>query len=193
LFEIVVVNPKEAGGWLEEKVMGPARAVLVEHIRKHDPEDRFRIYCPVAAHGTDIYVHAKIMIVDDRILRIGSANLNNRSMGLDSECDLALCADCIDDESVNQTIARLRSDLLAEHLGVGQEIVEAWIARTGSLLQTIEGLRGDGRTLKPYELPDFTEAERKLAESQLLDPESADNGFEPQSRPGLLTRLGRRR
>jgi phospholipase D1/2 len=191
--EIVVINPKAAGGWLEEKVMGPARAVLVEHIGKHDPTGRFRIYCPVAAHGTDIYVHAKIMIVDDRILRIGSANLNNRSMGLDSECDLALCADCCDDERVNETIASLRADLLAEHLGVDQDIVEAWIARTGSLIETIEGLRGDGRTLKPYEIPDFTEAERKLAESQLLDPESADNGFEPQSRPGLLTRLGRRK
>ena len=31
--------------------------------------------------GADIYVHAKIMIVDDRILRVGSANMNNRSLG----------------------------------------------------------------------------------------------------------------
>jgi phosphatidylserine/phosphatidylglycerophosphate/cardiolipin synthase-like enzyme len=29
-------------------------------------------------------VHAKVMVVDDRLLRVGSANLNNRSMGLDS-------------------------------------------------------------------------------------------------------------
>ena len=35
-------------------------------------------------------VHSKVMIVDDRLLRIGSANLNNRSMGTDTECDLAI-------------------------------------------------------------------------------------------------------
>lgn len=191
--EMVVVNPKAAGGWLEEKVMGPARAVLVEHIGKHDPDRRFRIYCPVTAGGEDIYVHAKIMIVDDRIVRIGSANLNNRSMGLDSECDLALCADCSDDETVKETIAALRSDLLAEHLGVGQSDVEAWIARTGSLIETIEALRSESRSLRPYEIPEFTDLERQMAESQLLDPESAGDGYEPQARPGLLSRLRRRR
>ena len=35
-------------------------------------------------------VHSKVMIVDDTLLRVGSANLNNRSMGTDTECDLAL-------------------------------------------------------------------------------------------------------
>ena len=44
------------------------------------------------AGGKAIYVHAKIMIVDDTILRIGSANFNNRSLGLDSECDVFI--DC---------------------------------------------------------------------------------------------------
>jgi phosphatidylserine/phosphatidylglycerophosphate/cardiolipin synthase-like enzyme len=30
------------------------------------------------------------MVVDDEWLRIGSANINNRSMGVDTECDLAI-------------------------------------------------------------------------------------------------------
>ena len=34
-----------------------------------------------------------------------------------------------------------------------------------------------------------TAAERKLAESQALDPESAGETFEPLARPGLLARL----
>ena len=38
-------------------------------------------------------VHAKVMIVDDRSARVGSANLSNRSMGLDTECDLVLDAE----------------------------------------------------------------------------------------------------
>ena len=37
-------------------------------------------------------VHSKVMIVDDRLLHIGSANLNNRSMGTDTECDIAIAA-----------------------------------------------------------------------------------------------------
>ena len=36
-----------------------------------------------------VMVHSKVMIVDDGFLRIGSANINNRSMGADTECDLA--------------------------------------------------------------------------------------------------------
>ena len=34
-------------------------------------------------------IHSKVMVVDDRLLRIGSANINNRSMGTDTECDLS--------------------------------------------------------------------------------------------------------
>ncbi|HEY0275012.1 MAG TPA: phospholipase D-like domain-containing protein [Paenirhodobacter sp.] len=35
-------------------------------------------------------MHAKVMIVDDRVLRVGSSNFNNRSLRLDSECDVIL-------------------------------------------------------------------------------------------------------
>ena len=37
-----------------------------------------------------ITVHAKIMVVDNALARIGSANLSRRSMGLDSECDVVV-------------------------------------------------------------------------------------------------------
>ena len=40
--------------------------------------------------GAPIYVHSKVLVVDDRLLRIGSSNINNRSMGFDSECDVAI-------------------------------------------------------------------------------------------------------
>ncbi|NIS17469.1 MAG: phospholipase, partial [candidate division Zixibacteria bacterium] len=39
---------------------------------------------------TSVYMHSKLMIVDDRLAIMGSANLSNRSMGLDSECCLAI-------------------------------------------------------------------------------------------------------
>jgi hypothetical protein len=52
------------------------------------------------AHGqTDkmIYVHTKILLIDDRYVAIGSANLNKRSMTSDSELQIAV----IDDETVD--------------------------------------------------------------------------------------------
>ena len=77
-------------------------------------------------------MHAKLTIVDDRVLRIGSANLNNRSMGLDSECDVFIDADREGNGHAAQTITKLRHSLLAEHLGVAEEdmadlLATAWL------------------------------------------------------------------
>ncbi len=91
-FEFVLVNPVRADGWLEQVAMDATRVRLGEVIGNSDPDDRFRIYTPVTKGGDDIYVHAKVLIVDDELLKVGSANMNNRSLGLDSECDLALDA-----------------------------------------------------------------------------------------------------
>ncbi len=59
-------------------------------------------------------VHSKVMIVDDRLLRVGSANVNNRSMGTDTECDLG--AEAVNDRQLAQ-IASVRNRLLADHCG----------------------------------------------------------------------------
>jgi phosphatidylserine/phosphatidylglycerophosphate/cardiolipin synthase-like enzyme len=188
--EIVVVNPRSADGWLEDAVMSGARAELVDVVRKCDRHGRFRLYHPVTEERADIYVHSKITVVDDRMLRVGSANFNNRSMGLDSECDLLIDAGLPGNEGADQVIAALRADLLAEHLGVSVDTIDAKLAETGSLIRTIEAFSGSqGRGLEQYIRDEPTQAERALAESQALDPESAGKTFEPIARPGLLARL----
>jgi phosphatidylserine/phosphatidylglycerophosphate/cardiolipin synthase-like enzyme len=188
--EFVLVQPKSSDGWLQEEVMGSARSELIAALASHDRFKRFRLFTPVNQAGEDIYVHAKVMIVDDRVLRVGSANLNNRSMGLDSECDLVIDAGEAGNEGTAAQIAAIRSDLIAEHLGVGVDAVERALARTGSLLAVVEELRGPGRSLRPFEPPPTNAVERQLADSELLDPESAEGLFEPAARPGLLARLG---
>lgn len=95
--------------------------------------------------GADIYVHAKVMVVDDLVLRVGSSNFNNRSMRLDTECDVILSADEPGNEHLAEKIAALRDDLLAEHLGVTAADVAATLKETGSLIATVEALRGPGR------------------------------------------------
>lgn len=176
--EIVVVNPKSALGWLEEEAMGPARAVILNHLRRCDRYGRFRIYTPVTEKSDDIYVHAKVMIVDNRLLRVGSSNVNNRSMGLDTECDLAIEveADQSDAASVSRTIAEVRNRLLSEHLGVTESRLAEMLAHQGgSLIGAIESLRREhGRSLVPFEPPPFSEVELALAEARVLDPDSPE-------------------
>jgi phospholipase D1/2 len=189
--EFVVVNPKTGFGWLDESVMGPARAELVKALERKDRYGRFQIYTPVTEGGKDIYVHAKIMIADDLVLKVGSANLNNRSMGLDSECDVLIDARLPANKGARESIARLRCDLIAEHLGVEPAEVAACFKKTGSLIATIERLRGGGRTLMPFQPPEFGAALTAVAKKELLDPESPDQPFEPLAGNRLLARLKR--
>lgn len=189
--EIVVVNPETADGWLEEEVMGAARAALVDVLHKADRLDRFRIYHPVTEEGHAIYVHAKVLIMDDCLLRVGSSNLNNRSLGFDTECDLSVHAAGSEKAgSIRRRIVELRNDLLAEHLGTSPDtFAETVEAEGGSLIAAIESLRGAGRTLVPFEPPDYSDAEKEFFEGNgLLDPERPSKAWRPFSLEGLLGR-----
>lgn len=174
--EVVVINPHSAQGWLEEKAMGSARARLLKLVEQADIYNRFRLYTPVASAGTAIYVHAKIVIMDDTLLRVGSSNLNNRSLGFDTECDLSVEAvpGMAGEDAIRIKIAGFRSSLLAEHLSVApQTVAQAVHAENGSLIGAIEALRGTGRSLVPFEPPDFgVIGDGILRENDLLDPES---------------------
>jgi phosphatidylserine/phosphatidylglycerophosphate/cardiolipin synthase-like enzyme len=175
---------------LEDEVMSSARGELMEFVRECDRHNRFRIFYPVTERRQNIYVHSKITIVDDRLLRVGSANLNNRSMGLDSECDLMIDASTPGNAGAEGSIAMLRVDLMAEHLGCSADTIAAKFAETNSLIRTVEsfsGSEGRGLVLFVPEKPDALG--QKLANNQTLDPESAGERFEPLARPGLLANL----
>lgn len=150
--EICLILPGDSGGWLEENVMGAALAGALADLRRADRHGRLGVYCPVAEDGeTLITVHSKLMIVDGAFLRIGSSNLNNRSMGLDTECDVALEADQGPaGEKTRRAMTTLRDRLAAEHLGVSREKFAREVAGS-SLLAAIEKLRGKGRSLQVHE------------------------------------------
>jgi phosphatidylserine/phosphatidylglycerophosphate/cardiolipin synthase-like enzyme len=196
--EIVLVNPVAAQGWLEPVAMDTARARLHEALRRADTHGRFRLYHPFTKGGEPIYVHAKIMIVDDRVLRVGSSNMNNRSLRLDTECDVAIDAGAPCKPDLSARIRRFRDSLLAEHLGVEEEEVARRMEREGSLIRVVESLRGPGRSLRPYEEPDLNAIKEWLADNEVLDPEGPEEMFEAFSRRGLfrggrLRRLLRRK
>ncbi|WP_081866218.1 phospholipase D-like domain-containing protein [Blastococcus sp. URHD0036] len=190
--EVVVLNPHEAWGWLEEKAMGSARAALLELVQEADRHGRFRMYVPVTASRQPIYVHAKVTVVDDRLLRVGSSNLNNRSMGLDTECDVSIEVheDSPDRDAVAAAVLGMRDRLLDEHLDVAPEEVAAAVERAGgSLIAAIEELRRPtGRSLVPFERPDLGPAGRVLADTQILDAERTPNRWQR-----IRSSFGRRR
>ncbi len=191
--EIVLVNPEQADGWLEQQAMDTARARLVQAIGKVDKLNRFRIYIPRTDGGHPIYVHAKLMIADDEVLKLGSANMNNRSLGLDSECDLFLDAARPGNDNAVDNIRALRLSLIAEHCGIEEAEMPALLERYGSMHALIQQHPQPGRTLRAYELPELTDMQETLADGELLDPETPDKMFVPvsQRRGGLFKRLRR--
>ena len=147
--EIVMVLPRDQTGFIEESTMGLLRSEALRLVLASDLQGRFRCFYPVVSGIGSGYlkVHSKVMIIDDCFVRVGSANLNSRSMGLDTECDLAI--DARDRADLVQSMRDLRFRLLAEHLGVGQRDLSARERETGSMCRAVDSLRGGDRTLVP--------------------------------------------
>lgn len=145
--DVLVVSCQEPVAVLERTTMGVGRARTFKQLCRADRHDRMRLYHP-AVGGCEVKVHSKLAIVDDHLLLIGSANLNNRSMGLDTECCVLI--ESQGDPAVAAAIRRVRCDLLAEHLGTTPDAVDSATARHG-LVDGVDSLRGGSRTLAPVE------------------------------------------
>lgn len=169
--EVVIVLPEKTGGWLEQHTMDVLRGRVLQRLRAADRHDRLRTYYARLANDPHcaLMVHAKVMVIDDDIVRIGSSNLSNRSMGLDSECDLAIAAGS--DATVRSAIARFRNRLLAEHLETDPDRVARAIEKTESLIEAVESLGGEERTLAALSGEVPPEVNEWVPESELLDPE----------------------
>jgi phosphatidylserine/phosphatidylglycerophosphate/cardiolipin synthase-like enzyme len=191
--EIVLVMPRSAEGWLEQAAMDGARLKLMAAIGHKDPGNRFRIYVPVTGGGEDIYVHAKVGIVDDRLLRVGSSNLNNRSMGLDSECDVTIDAALPANRDTGPAITALRHRLLAEHLGCSEKQFAEAEHQASSMVDAIEALRGNGKTLDLLDMETLGATKEFIAANELLDPESPDAMLDPIAKRGLAKSWARGR
>ena len=121
----------------ETSIFGRVRAQGIE------PEDYIQFYSlrswgkigPTKQLVTEqLYIHAKCMVVDDRVAIIGSANINERSMlgNRDSECaaivrdtDMLWSTMCGKPYLVGRFPHTLRMRLMREHLGIDvDEILE---------------------------------------------------------------------
>ena len=116
------------------------------------------------------FVHSKVMIVDDTLVRIGSANFSRRSMGVDTECDLAVDAERT--ARVRAGIRRIRDRLLAEHLACttggrrARRRTRGIAARSSSIRGSSPSTRSSASNLPPQKRQQPSEAARLVADPE---------------------------
>jgi phospholipase D1/2 len=169
--EVIIVGPKVCEGFIETAVMDRGRVLCLDRLRIADTFGRLRVLHPVSAadqaQPAYIHLHSKLLIVDDRLLVVGSANLCNRSMRLDTECDLAIEAE---DDAARAAVLRCRDALLGEHLGCAAADVAARVRTLGSVAATIEALNGGARRLEPLTVEALPLLPELVAGVALTDP-----------------------
>ena len=129
--------------------------------------DRFAMFDLENDEGTPIYVHAKVCVVDDQWLTIGSDNLNLRSWTHDSEI---MCAVVDPDGTLPRS---LRTSLWAEHLGLAQDDPRL-SDLSGAMALWHERVGAPGSRIRPHEpavLSARTRAWARAAYRTLHDPD----------------------
>jgi len=114
-FRLVVLLPARPNNGQDD-----TRGQLAQLVAADGGGGRFlacTLYHTGADPPTSVYVHAKIAVVDDRWLTIGSANLNEHSLFNDTEMNLVIA-----DEGM---ATRLRKRLWAEHLDCDEDDLDA--------------------------------------------------------------------
>ncbi|MFZ5906590.1 MAG: phospholipase D-like domain-containing protein [Nitrospirota bacterium] len=152
------------------------------------------IYFTVSDGAEEIptYIHSKLLIVDDRFLTVGSANATNRSMGLDTELNIAWEETGDAGDRLADSIRAVRMDLLAEHTGLG----DFHIREADRLVDSLDQLVGEQKgRLRPHTMEaifgDAGEVKKLNLDALPFDPGEPiieENVFELMSkdRSGLI-------
>ena len=114
---VLLLSCWEPEGIMERKSMWYGRVLFRDIVEAGGVADRIVLAYPICREKglqKPVRIHSKLMVVDDKYLRVGSSNINNRSMALDSECDLVIEAS---DKATRAKIRSVRDDLIREHTG----------------------------------------------------------------------------
>jgi phospholipase D1/2 len=179
--EIVLIIAKDADAVIEQLSIGIVQEKLLRELQGIAAETghSFGIYYPASVRGdgkeTPTYIHSKFFTVDDRFLSVGSANMNNRSMGLDTELNVSWEAPSQDTE-LGRAIRAARVDLLAEHVGQRDSEVLENLSRSQGLVKYLDSL-ADSRSSRLRHHPldgvseDYLWVTSVLPEGLPFDPE----------------------
>ena len=178
--EIVVVLPARSAGFKERISIGVYQGKILQALSNTAARcgHRFGVYYP-AAPGPEgdvpVFIHAKVLSVDDRFLLVSSANLTNRSMSFDSELGLAWEAPV-----ASPSIRAARIELLREHAGLTAADSEAALGEMAGLVDRLDAIaRGRAHRLRLHErnqdeLPGRIAA-RLIPKDPPLDPDHVED------------------
>ena len=191
--QIVLVLNQKADAVKEEIAVGLRQAEVVAHLKQVAAQTghALGVYYTVANGNTPgrvrrdrerqqsgkvrgTYIHSKLMVIDDRFFTVGSANLTNRSMGIDSELN-AIWETPRPTTAVASAIRQARVSLMAEHLGLSTPATLARLGRPAGLVSFLDDLVEAGRgRLRAHPSP--TPAEVRVLE--VIDPQALP--FDPE-------------
>jgi phosphatidylserine/phosphatidylglycerophosphate/cardiolipin synthase-like enzyme len=182
------VGPARSPSYFDQITMDSARTSAINRLRSIDVHKRFSAFSAHTPKGGPIIVHSKVAIMDDWMLRVGSANLNNRSIGLDTECDIAFEGrDDLEREVITAFLARLIGHFLARS---PIDVIEA-MQREGGLAAAINALDvkgGPPRRLQPVPVRVLGRVQQFIADWNLGDAISPDDAWRPWGRRERLKR-----
>lgn len=171
--EVVLVSTGKSPSWFDQLTMDRARSNMLWRLRAADVFGRFRAYFPTTSLGARIIVHSKTAVFDDDLARVGSANLNNRSGGFDTECELAVEGSS---EAARLAITAFRDRSVGHFLGYTGDAVARARAELGGLIPAIDHLNREGRLspIQPMKLTAFGEF---VASFHLGDPVNVSDSW----------------
>jgi phosphatidylserine/phosphatidylglycerophosphate/cardiolipin synthase-like enzyme len=175
--EVVIVSTLHSPSYFDRFTMDRTRWRLIERLKAADRHGRLRAYCPFTEEGQFIIVHSKVSMIDDRVLRVGSTNLNHRSAGFDTECDLALEAQT---PEARAALAAFRAHELGHFLGLGAALVQAAIDERGSVGRAIDALTAaQSHRLRPLPRVEMGPIQRIVSVYHLGDPVCPSDSWKP--------------
>jgi phosphatidylserine/phosphatidylglycerophosphate/cardiolipin synthase-like enzyme len=188
---VVVITSRASTGFADALTMDSARDALIARLREADRHRRFHVYAPLTPGGKPVNVHSKVMVVDDRILCVGSANLNNRSFGYDTECNVALEAPPGPaGAAARRMIGAARDRLLAHFLGGSPRALGDTIASDADLAALLAGLDdGAHRRLAPLHRVAPSRLGAAIARYCIGDPFGPADAWRPWRRSGSRAAL----
>jgi phospholipase D1/2 len=166
--EVVILVTKSSRGIVEQYVMAHQRNRILRWLGgANGPRLRvvYRMKCNDGNPTKEVLVHSKVIVVDDNAVRIGSSNLNNRSEGLDTECDLVVFAE---NDEHRRAIAAFRDRLLAEHLETDLTELGRALSECKTLVGAVDRLSAITGTLRTHD--DLDEDGAPILGTRLFDP-----------------------
>jgi len=173
--EVVLVCTGKSPSYFDRITMDRARSTALWRLKSSDVFGRFHALAPYARQGRPIIAHAKVMVVDDALARISSANLNNRSHGFDTECELVVEAEAPADRAA---VSRLRDSLAGHWVERSASEVAEMRRAGGSLYEGLWALDSGGR-LRPMEPRRLGPIGEFIAEFHIGDPTDTSDSLRP--------------